>query len=223
MIPQELRERLLSKKSADRRNAAKHIAKEQIISLSETLFIAYTKEKNDNRTWETQVEMIKAIGKLNYKPAFTDIASIVQQNLPHDTITIFAARTYVQLARTSLNDGKPVLQLLINGSLSVATGALMALSTDKMVPDRDDCKDIIRACWDINQHPDRIGQEYGLIDPRNYLAAACAGWDIQLTAGFLHHCISTAFDTSLSGKPVENKTLIDICKRSLSGKYTKLN
>jgi hypothetical protein len=223
MIPEELRERLLSKRSADRRSAAKHIAKEQLTSLSETLFTAYTKEKNDRRTWETQVEMIKAIGKLNYRPAFSEIATIVQQNLPHDTITIFAARAYVQLTRTSLNDGKPVLQLLISGGLSVATGALMALSTDRMVPERDDCKDIIRACWDINQHPDRIGHEYGFGDPRNYLAAACAGWEIQLTAGFLHHCISTAFHTSLSGKRVENKALMDICKRSLSGKYTKLD
>lgn len=223
MIPEELKERLLSKRSADRRSAAKHIAKEQITSLSGTLFAAYTKERNDKRTWETQVEMIKAIGKLNYKPAFTEIEAVVMQNLPHDTVTIFAARTYVQLKRTSLNDGKPVLHLLNSGRLSVVTGALMALSIDRMVPERDDCKDIIRACWDFNQHPDRIGQEYGLIDPRNYLAAACAGWDIQLTAGFLHHCISTAFDTNRFGNRVENKTLTDVCKRSLSGKYTRLD
>lgn len=223
MIPEELKERLLSKRSAERRSAAKHIGKEQLTSLSGPLFTAYVKERNDKRTWETQVEMIKAIGLLDYRPALPEITAIVQQNEPCDTITIFAARTYVQLKRTSLNDAGAVLELLPTARLSVLTGILMAMSTDKMVPDKDDCKTIIRACWDANNHPDRINQQYGLIDPRNYLANACAGWDKTLTAGFLHHCIFTAFDINLHGKKTENKTLVDVCKKALSGKYSKLD
>lgn len=223
MIPEELRERLLSSKSADRRSAARHIGKEQLTSLSAPLFTAYVKERNDKRTWETQVEMVKAIGSLGYKPALSEVELLVIQNAPYDTLTIFAARTYIQLKRASLNDGQPILDLLPTARLSVLTGLLMALSTDRMVPEKEDCKNIIRACWDANKHPDRTGQEYGLIDPRNYLANACAGWDKQLTAGFLHHCIFTAFDINLQGNKVENKTLMDICKKALSGKYSKLD
>lgn len=223
MIPEELHEHLRSKRTGERRSAAKLIGKEKITSLSAALFEAYIKEKNDKRTWETQVEMIKAIGLLGYKQAFPDIEAIITQNLPQDAVTLFAARTYVQLKRTSLNDGKPVRTLLALNGLSVSTGALMALSYDRMIPDREDCKEIIKACWDINKHPDRIGSEYGLTDPRYYLAAACAGWDIQLTAGFLHHCISTAFNIDRSGKPAENKPLVDVCKKALSGKYVRVN
>jgi len=223
MIPEELHERLRSKKSVERRSAAKLIGKEKITSLSAALFEAYTKEKNDKRTWETQVEMIKAIGQLTYKPAIRDMEAIVMQNAPQDMITLAAAKTYVQLKRSSLHDAKPVRSLLALNGLSVSTGALMAMSSDRMIPDREDCKEIIRTCWDINKHPDRIGAEYGLADPRHYLAAACAGWDRQLTAGFLHHCISTAFNIDQSGKPVENKPLMDVCKKALSGKYSRVN
>lgn len=223
MIPEELRERLLSRKSADRRSAARHIGQEQLTMLSAPLFTAYMKERNDKRTWETQVEMIKAIGRLGYKPALSEVEMLVMQNAPYDTLTTFAARTYVQLKRGSLNDGQPILALLPTARLSVLTGLLMALSADRMTPGREDCKNIIRACWDANKHPDRAGQEYGLADPRSYLANACAGWDKQLTAGFLHHCIFTAFDIDLQGNKVENKTLNDICKKALSGKYSKLN
>jgi hypothetical protein len=223
MTPEELRERLISRKSAERRSAAKLIGKAQLTSLSDPLLTAYLKERGDKRSWETQVEMIKAIGRLNYKPALPEMEALVLQNNPFDTITIFAARTYVQLRRTSLNDGGPVLQLLPSARISVLTGILMALSTDRMMPDREDCKTIIRACWDANAHTDRNDNEYGLTDPRIYLANACAGWDKQLTAGFLHHCISTAFVTLPSGKRVEDKALTDICKKALSGKYCKVD
>jgi hypothetical protein len=223
MMPEELREGLLSRKSADRRKAAKYIGREQVTSLSALLFAAYTKERHDKRSVDTQAEMIKAIGHLNYRPAFPEIEALVMHDTSHDTITTFAARTYVQLKRSSLNDGGPVLQLLRSGKLSAISGALMALATDRMIPDRDDCKNIIRTCWDMNNHPERAGREYNVTDPRNYLAVACAGWDLQITAGFLHHCISTAFDTDAEGKRVENRTLMDVCKRALSGKYTKLD
>jgi hypothetical protein len=220
MTVDEVKEKLLSKKSADRLSAAKRISKERIIELADQIFAAYTKEKQDKRTWESQSEMIKALGVLDYKPALPDIEKIVRQNIPHDMITMNAATAFVQLIRKNIHDAQPVLELLNFGSTSVIAGALRALAIDKMLPPKNEIEEILKISWDINKHKDRLGHEFGFIDPRIYSAVACAGWDLELTKEFLNHCIETAFNISRFDKPVENTHLIEICKKSLKGKYS---
>jgi hypothetical protein len=214
-----IKEKLISKKSADRLYAAKSISKERILALAEDLFVAYTEERLDPRTWEPQCEMIRALGILDYKPALAIVSEIVNKNAPHDMITSSAATTFVQLKRKSIFDARPVLELLDFGSTSVISGSLRALAVDKMVPPVAEAKKIIALCWDINKHKDRVGQEWGLIDPRQYLAIACAGWDQDLCSGFLNHCIETANNIDRFNKPSENTQLIEFCKKSLKGKY----
>lgn len=217
----DIKEKLISKKSKDRRRAAKEIGKANLTDLSDILYRAYLKERNDNRTWETQVEMITAIGILCYKPAFADIELIVKKNIPREMITSAASTAYVRLTRESIEDAKPIIELLGFGSVSVISGALSVLAIDQMIPPANEIKEIIKLSWDINKHKDRLGHEYGLIDSRIYLALACSNWDIGLTSAFLNHCIDTAYDISRFGKPVENKNLIDVCKNSLKGKFSK--
>jgi hypothetical protein len=213
---------LVSRKSAERLRAAKRISKEKITELAADLFVAYEKERQDPRTWEPQSEMIKGLGVLDYKPALDIITTIVQQNIPHDMITINAAIAFVQLKRQSIFDAEPVLELLSFGSTSVICGALEALAVDKMLPTAQQIQKIIRISWDINKHPDRIGYEYGLIDPRIYLAIACAGWDKALCSDFLTHCIETAYNINSFNKPVAHTKLIEVCQKSLKGKYTSI-
>ncbi|HMT29543.1 MAG TPA: hypothetical protein PKD91_09720 [Bacteroidia bacterium] len=221
MTIDEIKEKLASKKSADRLRATKEIIKEKIVELSDELFATYLKERQDPRTWEPQSEMIKALGLLDHKPALEYIEEIVRKNIPHDMITINASVAFVQLKRNSIFDAQPILDLLSFGSTSVICGALEVLAIDKMLPPNNEIEEIIKICWDINKHKDRIGHEFGLTDPRKYLAIACAGWDKTLCAGFLNHCIETAYNINRFDKPVENTNLIDICKNSLKGKYTK--
>jgi hypothetical protein len=222
MTVDEIREKLLSKKSGDRLRAAKLISKESIAELADELFNAYTKEKRDQRTWEPQSEMIRALGILDYKPAFVDIEKIVRANIPHDMVTMNAATAFVQLKRRNIHDAQPVLEVLNFGSTSVIAGALKALAVDRMLPPKNEIEEILKIGWDINKHKDRIGHEFGLIDPRVFLAVACAGWDTELTKPFLDHCIETAFNISRFAKPVENLQLIEACKKSLKGKYSSL-
>ncbi|WP_343618038.1 hypothetical protein [Flavobacterium sp.] len=222
MTTDEIKEKLASKKSTDRLRAVKKISKEKISELANELFEAYLKERKDLRTWEPQSEMIKALGILDHKPAFKYVEEIVRKNIPHDMITINASIAFVQLKRTSIFDAKPVLELLSFGSTSVICGALEALAEDKMLPPKNEIEEILKISWDINKHKDRIGHEYGLIDPRYYLAIACAGWDKTLCTDFLNHCIETAYNISRFDKPVENTSLINVCKKSLKGKYSNL-
>ncbi len=220
MTLDEVREKLVSKKSTDRLRATKKISKEKIAGLADELFLAYEKERRDPRTWEPQSEMIKALGLLNHKPAFKYIEEIVRKNVPHDMITGNASIAFVQLKRNSIFDAQPVLELLSFGSISVICGALQALAVDKMLPPKNEMEEILKISRDVNKHKDRIGLEYGLMDPRIYLAIACAGWDKILCEGFLNYCIETAYDINRFGKPVEDNYLIAICKKSLTGKYT---
>lgn len=221
MTKEETITMLNSKKSADRRRAAKEIGKLKLSEFGNDLYSSYLKEKQDKRTWETQTEMIKSLGLLDYKDALQEMESIINVNIPHDIVTSVAATTFVQLKRDSINDTKPVIDLLNFGSVSVISGALYSLPIDRMIPPENEIELIINKSWDINKHPDRIGHEFGLIDSRIYLALACSDWNPNLTKGFLNHCIKTAFNINRFDRPVENTNLIAVCENSLKGKYSK--
>lgn len=221
MEKEEIIIQLNSKKSAIRRSAAKKIGKLKLTEYGNELYNCYLKEKQDIRTWETQSEMIKALGLLDYKEALSEIEPIVLKNMPHDSITSVAATSFVQLKRKSIHDAKPVIYLLNYGSISVISGALYSLPADRMIPSEDEIKTIIEKSRDINKHPDRIGLEFGLMDPRIYLALACADWNKNLTTDFLNHCIKTAYDINRFDKPVQNTNLIEVCENSLKGKFSK--
>jgi hypothetical protein len=183
MTNDEIKEKLFSKKSPDRRRAAKEIGKNKLNDFGNDLYKQYLEEKEDKRTWETQCEMIKALGHICYKNSLKDIDEIIKKNIPHDMITICAATAYVQLKRENIHDGKPVLELLEFGGISVIGGALFPLAFDQMIPDNETIEKIINKCWDIHKHKDRIGKEYGTMDYRKYLAIACANWDKKGSSG----------------------------------------
>lgn len=53
MTTEEIKEKLTSKKSTNRRRASKEIGKSKLSEFGDDLYDAYLKEKNDKRTWET--------------------------------------------------------------------------------------------------------------------------------------------------------------------------
>lgn len=184
MTTEEIKTKLHSTKTADRKRAAKEIGKLKLIYFANDLYQAYLKEAKDNRTWETQVEMILALGLLDYKNALTEIELIVRTNVPNDMITYAAAQSYVRLKRQSLTDASPTIEPLQIGRISTVDGCLNPLGYDKMQPDENQIKELIKLSWDLHKHNDRLGHEEGYCDSRYGLAAACAGWNRQLTKDF---------------------------------------
>lgn len=134
---------LISSKSAKRRSAAKKIGKYQIISLRDELLEVYIKEREDIRTWETQTEMITALGKVDHKEALPYLQEIIDQNKDFDTITAFTALAYIRLTRKHVNDMKTVIDFMTIGSVSVFDGAVMALAYDDIVPTEAEMKKVI--------------------------------------------------------------------------------
>lgn len=213
MTPEEITSKLHSTKSPDRRRAAKEIGKWKLTDFGDALYQSYLEEATDKRTWETQVAMILALGLIDYKKALTEIEQIVRLNKPHDSITAAAAESYVRLKRQSLGDASPSIELLQFGGLSTVDGCLNPLGYDRMQPDENQIRELIRLSWDLHKHRDYLGQEAHFSDPRYGLAAACAGWDRELTKGFLEHCLATA------GRDAPLKY---VAENSLKGKYVKL-
>jgi hypothetical protein len=212
-IYQDLRNKLTSERSQERRKAAKQIGKERLTLLGDDLFSAYLHEKKDSRTWETKYEMILSLGLIDYKPALAEIEKIVSINKGHDMITYAAAQTFVRLKRSDLNDAKPIIHLMGFGGLSLVDGALNPLAYDQMLPSNEEIKKLIELSWDLHKHPQRIGKERAYTDPRYGIAAACAGWNGELVKAFLNHCAETAGNDS---------ALKQVLQHSIKGKRPKL-
>jgi HEAT repeat protein len=194
---------LLNRSSSKRRQTARQIAKQLIRESGSALHSAFLKERKDPRTWETQVEMVRALGLIGNHEAIDSIYEIVLENKEHDMLTIAAATAYCQLARKSQNDAGPVLRLVENGGFSVVTGAFMALGCDRMIPSREEISRILECAG----HFDHV-KGYG--DPRYGAAVAAAGWDGVETSNFLQACLSS-----------KDSGVREAAKSSLEKKYIK--
>ncbi|MDP3929702.1 MAG: hypothetical protein Q8R57_11825 [Bacteroidota bacterium] len=202
----EIHKLIESKKVSDIRKGAKLLQKSFEPNLENATVTAFENQLNKSNSWETIVELIKAIGVNHYKSANTLIKEIVNRNEEYDTITIFAARSYVQLNRNTLEDISPILEVMNECKYSLGYGMLDALGYDKMMPKKDEIIVLIKRFWGFYEI-----REDGLSDPRYGLAAACAGWDKEIVRDFLNHCIATG-----------DVPLKYVSENSLKGKYVKL-
>ena len=179
-----------SSKSEIRRKAAIRIRELNLVELGDNLYNAYQKEKQDKRTWETQTQMIRALGTIGYKKALPEINTIIEKNEKLDMITFVAALSYVRLMKKSPNDVLPIIYLMKEGQLSVLCGAMAALTFDNMVPTDKEIAEIIKTIESFDE--DKIHVK-GVHDPRKYLISAMSLWKIELTQSFLNKYADTNF------------------------------
>lgn len=195
---------LQNKISSKRKSAAKKVGKNHLVQLGDNLYQSYIREREDKRTWETQVEMILALGKIGYVKALPDLKLIIDKNIPHDMITIAAARSYVRLKRTNLNDAEPVIELLKDGNLSVLVGATNILTYDDMHPSEEHIKEIISL---LNSKDESEISISGLSDPRMSVISAMSRWKDSASQNYLERF-----------KLSKNKNLSNCAELALKGK-----
>ena len=172
---------LCSSKSSKRRSAAKKIARYEIVSLADELLEAYLKERKDVRTWETQMEMIKAFAKIDCKAAIPYLKEIVDKNEDMDTITTYAALSYIRLNRQSKNDMSEIMGVLEKGNRSVFMGAIYAMAYDDVVPTEQEMTcvlDIFEKRAVYNDHYTCSAQ---------HIISAMHKWQNEMIAPFLEH------------------------------------
>ena len=216
----ELRTTIQNGKTAELKKAVKFAVKNNLQEVGEDIYQVFLKIKGKQNKWALQVELIKALDALEFKDVADDLKQLIHEDKPHDMVTIAAATAYVRLTREDQNDISGVIALLDKG-ISVITGALKTLAMEPSTPDVASVNIILSKTESINKHPQRIGREFGLIDPRLYVAIAANYWESENKERYLKHCIQTAFNVDRFGKEVLNTQLKQVCENSLIGKPSK--
>ncbi len=189
----DIQQLLSSSKVAERRKAIKQIEKENRTDLIPALIAALEKELESPKMWQSQGEMITALGNLKATPALDIIEKICAENKEHDLVTIFAAKAFVRIKKEGNKDVNPVLELLQIGGYSIVTGAFLAIGEDQMIFSNDEIITLLNFAENYQKKWVR-----GTMDIRNGLVQAAINWPFEIVENFVKTCASQTDDPTLS-------------------------
>ncbi|MCK2216280.1 HEAT repeat domain-containing protein [Actinomadura sp. ATCC 31491] len=145
------------------------------------------------QTWETQYQMIMALGMCGYTPALPtlqNLATSPDMHLEATTVTALGD-AIVRLGRSSADDASPILWCLESNNDDLINGALRAMATLQMVPNDGAVDTIISS----------VSERDPLDMLRFWTAVAAAGWPRERVRDFLVQCtMSGRTDTSEAAK-----------------------
>ena len=196
----EVIQQLKDTKSPKRRSAAKKLRKAKVSDAGPHLFEALQKELNDPRTWETQYQMIMALGECDYRPALPFLRELAGKHFDATIIYLALGDAIVRLSVETQNDAEPVMKLLQSRNEMLADGALRAMAMMHMVPSDDQMSKII-------EFVSALERDHHL---RFWVAAAAPGWEGKKVDEFIRQCA--------------NSTRSDLCeaaKFAAKGQYRK--
>ncbi len=175
-------EQLRSKHSPQRRSAALKLRKLGSREAGPALLEALTKELNDPRTWETQYQMIMALGQSGATEAIPLLEILAHEAFPGRTMVLVAiGDAIVRLSRSSDTDAGSVLKVLsIPNDGLLHDGALRAVAMLRMRFSTAETQDIIR-----------IVEATGVESRKFWLIAACPGWSGPEVDRFVEECLSS--------------------------------
>ncbi|MFS1438067.1 HEAT repeat domain-containing protein [Shewanella sp. 10N.286.48.A6] len=174
----EIVAQLGDKKSPKRRSAAKKLRKLKDVDAGPHLLAALEAELKDVRTWETQYQMIMAIGECGYKPALPFINELAKQDFEATMVYVAIGDAIVRLSIENERDAAPIFKLLDTGNEMLIDGALRAMAMLKMVPSDSHIEKIINyvAARELNQ-----GIHF-------WVVAAAPGWSGAKVEEYLDYC-----------------------------------
>ncbi|MFF3739478.1 HEAT repeat domain-containing protein [Streptomyces sp. NPDC002566] len=120
---------LSDRASTKRRSAAKRLRRLADETAGPQLLAALQCEINDRRTWETQYEMIMALGVCNYRPAVKFMADLAQQSTDAEALKFALGDSIVRLRSPEEGFSAPLEWCLNIGHPSLVDGALRAVAT----------------------------------------------------------------------------------------------
>ena len=121
-------------RSPKRRAAAKRLRKRGDPAAGPALAVALKEELKDDRTWETQYQMIMAIGHCNYTEALPYIESLIPLQIG-GMVDIAIGDTVLRLSRNHDNDSHAAITFIESGNQAHIHGAMQAIAESRMVPD----------------------------------------------------------------------------------------
>ncbi|MFE5945217.1 HEAT repeat domain-containing protein [Streptomyces massasporeus] len=185
------------KASARRRSAARRLGTLADGSAGPDLLDALRRETEVRRSWETQYEMVMALGACGYRPAVEFLAGLARQPTEDDAVHLALGDAITRLRSPAEGVSAPLAWCLEQGDPSLTDGALRAVAGFGGVPDASTV--------------DRILDLLDPLDPydglRYWAAVAAANWPGARVRAFLESCaagpradVAEAAGASLEGR-----------------------
>lgn len=170
---------LVASQSTKRRSAAKQLRRLRAGEAGSALLAALEKEVQDPRTWETQYQLIMAIGECGHAAALPTLERLVLTSFEASMVYVALGDAIVRLSRSHPHDATPVLNVLRHSkNTMLMDGSFRAMAMLRMIPE-----------------PEAIGEILAFVKPldpsdplRFWVAAAAAGWRHPDLAAFLTSC-----------------------------------
>lgn len=189
--------------SAKRRSGAKALRKLQDPAAGPPLLQALGDEVPDTRTWETQYQLIMALGACRYTPAAPFLHELAGRRFDATMVYVAIGDALVRLAAPEDGACTTLMNLVRTGNEGLAYGACQAMAMLRLIPPRAIIENLVEFA---SRFP--LDESQG-INQRLWIAAAAPGW-LEHSAAirpFLEVCatsknsqVKLAADSALQGK-----------------------
>ncbi len=199
----ELIEQLQHKSSVKRRAAAKKIRKLQAKEAGPALLIALKRELKDKRSWETQYQMIMALGESGYTDSLNFLSELAKIEFEATMVYLAIGDAIGRLTYSATHDIHRVIEHVKgkNSKPLLIDGVLRGIAMLKLIPNKQDIDWLIEFGSSIKAQDNN----------RTWIASAAAGWlNNKNVDGFLKKCLKS-----------ENPQTIKAAEAALNKKYIK--
>jgi hypothetical protein len=180
MLDPVLVEQLGAAQSAKRRAAAKKLRKLADASAGPVLLAALERELDDVRTWETQYQMVMALGECGHREALPFLETLAGRAFDATMVYVAIGDAIVRLSHAGPADASAVLRLMRGArDPMLVDGAFRAMAMLRLVPDDAAIAEML----DYAKAAGAGGEER-----RFWLAAAAPGWRGARVEAFLDEC-----------------------------------
>ena len=172
---------LRSPYSPKRRAAAKKLRKLGDPTAGPALLEALQRELTDPRTWETQYQMIMALGHCGYREACPVLQMLAHEKFKATMVLAAVGDALVRLRRSSDSDPNPLFEVFaVRNDESLLDGALRAMAMLHMSFEPKETELILQLV--TQRQSERL---------KFWAAAACPGWSGAAVDHFLAQCLTS--------------------------------
>ncbi len=180
---QQLIEQLDNKASSKRRSAAKKLRKLKAKQAGPALLTTLRNELRDKRTWETQYQIIMALGESGYTESLDFLLELADQEFEASMVYVAAGDAIGRLSYVKDGSIKSVLNFLDSKDHAAPfiDGLIRAIAILKLIPSDEDIERIINYGNDPKTSDNN----------RTWIASAAAGWNGSKVEQFLNRCAAS--------------------------------
>lgn len=198
---QQLIEQLSNKASAKRRSAAKKLRKLKAKEAGPALLTALKSELKDKRTWETQYQMIMALGESGHTESLDFLLQLAEQEFEATMVYVAIGDAITRLGLSRHGNINHSIKIFLSTNNTMLTdGILRAIAMLRLTPEENAIDKIINYGLNLNLED----------NSRVWIAAAAPGWPPHITKRFLDECMTS-----------DNQQIKRAAEAALKNKYLK--